>query len=213
MSKKVHEAEIVKVEHTAEAVCEQYRKAVAGVVEMVRFGAMLLEVESCLTCETARRNQHSDETLKGWLTVNCPEVNYKTAMRFKGLAMQVRESCKLPKATSLLLCLPGDDDAGEAVSAEVAKARGQVHELLDGRSARQLMFAFASESPKGGVLGGAGLKRAPTTEERASLAWQVGIDQCQYLTGWAKDSARLLDKMQRKAIAEKLREIAELLRD
>jgi hypothetical protein len=85
--------------------------------------------------------------------------------------------------------------------------------MIEGKSARQLMFAFASEGPKGGDLGNHVPRRAPTTEERASLAWQVGIDHCQYLTGWAKDSARLLDKQQRRAIAEKLREIADRLKD
>jgi len=151
-----------------EAITTQYRKAVAGCLEMVRFGAMMIEVSFNLTREIgARGGGHTprEETLKGWLEEHCPEVNYGTAMRFKALAEGVQRTCGLPTGMPMRLALPGPDGAidietewerqgpGRPVSAErLAELRASVWELVEGKSARQLLFSFmAPPADKGGA--------------------------------------------------------------
>lgn len=154
-------------------VSAQYRRAVNGVLEMVRFGAMLMEVEvaTCrsVTRATTGKIDGREVGLKGWLADHCPEVNYHTAMRFKRLAEGVHASCKIPAATPLRLCLPGPGGEMDAVPADVAvwtgpgrrvsddklrQLRQETWSLIDGKSARQLQFAFVSEAatPTGGAL-------------------------------------------------------------
>ena len=150
-----------------EAVAAQYHRAINGVVEMIRFGAMLAEVDASLTRETggilsrvSRGGSHDGSTLKGWLEANCPDVNYKTAMRFLRLAEQVRAHCNLPAKVPLTLALPAfdgtdaaeeDDPASMPVApARMRKLREEVRMLIDGKSARQLEFDFRSDTPRGG---------------------------------------------------------------
>lgn len=148
-----------------EAITTQYRKAVAGCLEMVRFGAMMIEVNTSLTREIRKGCLQSGETLKAWLAEHCPEVNYGTAMRFKALAEGVQRACGLPVGLPMRLALPGPDGAieieaewerqgpGRPVSAERLKElRAQVWELVEGKSARQLLFSFmAPPADKGGA--------------------------------------------------------------
>jgi hypothetical protein len=152
-----------------EAITTQYRKAVAGCLEMVRFGAMMIEVESNLTREIGRSRGGGwtppEDTLKGWLSEHCPEIRYATAMRFKSLAEGVQRTCGLPTGMPMRLALPGPDGAidietewerqgpGRPVSAErLAELRASVWELVEGKSARQLLFSFmAPPADKGGA--------------------------------------------------------------
>ena len=172
--------------HSPEAVATQYRKAVAGALEMLRFGAMLIEVDSCLTRETAhvgQRNQHTGETLKGWLEAHCPEVNYKTAMRFKALAQDMIDYIRPPAKLPPTLLLPGPDgtpcldDLPESVNrARAEKLQRQIWEMVQGSSARQLMFDFRSaSSPAGGDRGGGGAPRAMPTEEGRRLGANTNL--------------------------------------
>ena len=49
--------------------------------ECVKFGALLLEVSYYLG--EARHAKNEGEGLKAWLSENCPQINYKTAMGYK----------------------------------------------------------------------------------------------------------------------------------
>ena len=88
---------------TVEAVCAQWDKSRDSLQEMVKFGLLLLDLES-----------HVDNSLilgpvgphglpliigrqpgvKGWLSDHCPHIGYKTAMRYKSLAEKVQKSAK-----------------------------------------------------------------------------------------------------------------------
>jgi hypothetical protein len=147
------------VAQSPEAVSAQYRRAVGGCLEMVRFGGMLLEVEADLERPATRSRTggwtKAEGTLKGWLEENCPEIGYHTAMRFRRLAEGLRSHCMIPANVPLGLCMPGAD--GEAVEPDaealaalrikpgrLAKWQRDVWALVDGRSARQLMFDFTA---------------------------------------------------------------------
>jgi hypothetical protein len=155
---------------------------------MLRFGAMLIEVDSCLTRETAhvgQRNQHTGETLKSWLSEHCPEVNYKTAMRFKALAQDMRDYCQVPSKLPLTLALPGADGSLQLdglppkVNRDRAeKLQRQIWDMVQGSSARQLMFTFKGEDkPLGGY-------HAPKLLLE-TFARENGMDSADY-DAWAK---------------------------
>ena len=174
--------------YAPDAVTAQYRRAVAGALEMVRFGAMLVEIDTSLTRETRNGCIREGDTLKAWLEAHCPDVNYKTAMRFKALAEGVRRSCNIPAKVPLSLAMPGSD--GEPFIPEgdcpIARSRLkriqlEVWALVEGRSARQLQFAFAADdaAPKGG----ANHTRTLTGEEKhaqmvkaANAVWNTSVD-------------------------------------
>jgi len=147
--------------YTPDVVTAQYKRAVAGALEMVRFGAMLVEIDMALAAGGQDPNgRRGEESLHGWLEARCPDVNYKTAMRFKALAEGVQRSCNVPAKVPLSLAMPGPE--GEYAAPEGAcpitpgklkKLQQEVWALVEGKSARQLQFAFAADeaAPKGGA--------------------------------------------------------------
>jgi hypothetical protein len=153
---------------------------------MLRFGAMLIEVEVNLTREnnSARRGPTAIGTgLQAWLADHCPEVNYKTAMRFKALAQDMIDYIRPPAKLPPTLLLPGADgtpcldDLPESVNrARAEKLQRQIWEMVQGSSARQLMFDFRSaSSPAGGDRGGGGAPRAMPTEEGRRLGANTNL--------------------------------------
>jgi hypothetical protein len=144
--------------YAPDAVTAQYKRAVAGALEMVRFGAMLVEIDTSLTRETRNGCIQDGDTLKGWLEAHCPDVNYKTAMRFKALAEGVQRSCNVPAKVPLSLAMPKDDgtfnipDESPIPFQKLKRLQQEVWALVEGKSARQLQFAFAAAeaAPKGG---------------------------------------------------------------
>lgn len=140
------------VPHTPEAVAAQYRLAMDGLRECLKFGAMLAEVEGCLSRQTTSRHDPSGEgpSLKNWLSANCPEVDYGWALKYKRLAEGVAEACALPAAVPLSLAM-GSEPADGVSPKKLGKARAGVAAFLDGKTARQLEFAFGYRAaPKGG---------------------------------------------------------------
>jgi len=73
----------------ATALTTQYRAVVAATGQMLRevvkFGAMLMELETIVGKSHAGCNS-GGEGIKAWLAENCPEINYTTAMGYKALA-------------------------------------------------------------------------------------------------------------------------------
>lgn len=175
--------------YAPDAVTAQYKRAVAGALEMVRFGAMLVEIDMSLTRETHNGGCfQTGETLKAWLEANCPDVNYKTAMRFKALAEGVQRSCNVPAKVPLSLAMPKDDgtfnvpDESPIPFQKLKKIQQEVWSLVEGKSARQLQFAFAADeaAPKGGDRRS---DKKLTEEEKheqmvkaANAVWNTGVD-------------------------------------
>lgn len=183
--------------YAPEAVTAQYRRAVAGALEMVRFGAMLVEVENVLTCENIPQKgcTSGGQGLQAWLEQNCPDVNYKTAMRFKHLAEGVQRHCRLPATVPLSLAMPGPEGEYAApegacpiTPARLKKLQKEVWALVEGKSARQLQFAFAAPAApvKGGARDGAGrpmIKQADSVT-LAGAAWELIGRSIDRATAW-----------------------------
>lgn len=70
----------------AREISRQYgvlaNKANAFIQEAIKFGAILIEWEQFL----GKSQGKAGEGLKNWLEQNCPEIQYKTAMKYKLLA-------------------------------------------------------------------------------------------------------------------------------
>ena len=86
LTKKPSAAAITKED--ARRLCDQYRNAVNAEMNSMReiysFGAALIQIQAALGEPRGGRGGTSNgEGLKGWLERNLPEINYKTAMRYK----------------------------------------------------------------------------------------------------------------------------------
>jgi hypothetical protein len=75
----------------------QYRRAVSGMTEVLKFGAMLMQVENTLSNVdkvSARGHQVTGNGikgggLKGWLEAHAPEISRPTALRFLGITKAI----------------------------------------------------------------------------------------------------------------------------
>lgn len=157
----------------ARLVAAQYERtdAAAGsaVREMVVFGAILEAVDRRLELSITdiqlkkQRNQHSKETLKGWLEKHCPSVNYKTAMAYYSAAKAVREVVKLAEDKPLL-ALMGEEPLDDA---KMEKKRLAVMKLLMTSSLnalRRLLKGGEAGRPEGEA------SAAPATLDAAASA-------------------------------------------
>jgi hypothetical protein len=185
--------------YSPEQITEQYRKAVSGCLEMIRFGAMMIEVDAGL--DVSRHNPDGEgESLKSWLEDNCPAINYKTALRFKGLAEGLQFHLRIPDNWPLRLALPSGTDQDAEVNADLAgelgikpkrlaQMRKEIWDFLEGKSARQLTFDFgcAETAPKGGDRR-SGLKM--TEEEKhvrsVQMAQNIWLESLETLLGEAR---------------------------
>ena len=88
--------EVVKAADYTEVLTGQYAKVESAkgafVREAVRFGAMMMEVESNVLPRQNINSQRQKgctsggQGLEAWLSANCPAINYKTAMSYKSMA-------------------------------------------------------------------------------------------------------------------------------
>jgi hypothetical protein len=145
----------VQTSHTPGDVTAQYRRAISGTLEMLRFGAMLVEIDSDLRREVKNGCIQSGETIKSWLEKNCPDVNYKTAMRFKHLADNLQREFNIPAKVSLTAALPAADGSTmvpeavpESKRGKVVDIQAEIWEFVQGKSARQLLFDFGMAERK-----------------------------------------------------------------
>lgn len=129
----------------ASAVTAQYAKVCeavgASVREMVIFGAMLNEVDRRLKEDGAERNSLERKvkgmSLHGWLELNCPEVNYKTAMSYRAAAAGAMKLARLAEGVELLPLV----DERELADAKMEGYRQRILKVLTENSMRVLRSA------------------------------------------------------------------------
>ena len=137
----------------------QYRAVVAASGQMLReavkFGAMLMELETILGKSQGGHNSEG-EGIKGWLAENCPEINYSTAIVYKNLAAK---SAALIGGMGLqvVAALQGGErvtkTSGEVIDvpAEIIEKRDALFAQVDSRrKLEQAYFEFmsAEDRPK-----------------------------------------------------------------
>ena len=88
-----------------------------AVLEKVRLGAMLAEIESCVDNSLIRNENHEiigrRPGLRGWLRGYCPELapHYKTLMRYKSMADKLQTIGNLDDPDSVIVALPPEKPA------------------------------------------------------------------------------------------------------
>jgi hypothetical protein len=180
---------------TPASLVEQYGKALSGTLEIVRFGAMLCDLDDALSeaSDKAPQGRRGDESLKGYLETHCPTVNYKTAIGFKALADDLREHCKIPAKVPLSLAIPNADgtpflpESSPIPLPKLEKIQHAVWGMIDGKSTRQVRIGMGSAdaSPKGGARDGAGRKaKEPDAARDAGAAWALIGREIDLATGW-----------------------------
>lgn len=140
---------------TAKQLMDQYAIVVAAerscFRERVKFGAMLIMWERFLG--ESRGRGTSGEGLKGWLEVNCPELGYDTAMKYKYSAE--RAIAMLGGGAMATAALLGHDEVtqpdGEVVDVDEATAK-KCDELFENATSRrkleQMYFDFVEKGKR-----------------------------------------------------------------
>lgn len=165
----------------AEIVSAQWRRASAGLVEIVRFGALMVQIERGLAPRQTRGGLYQGQTLKGWLSERCPEVNYNTAKGYKAAAVGLAEAAALPDALPLLSLMDGE----AAFAPELQAAHDSVMAVLASSS-----IAFLkAQSRRGGARPGAGrpLKTLADPDVALEEALREALRFSDSLRTWAID--------------------------
>jgi hypothetical protein len=113
--RRIRKARSLNPPPSPEAVLEQWYKTRDAVEEVLRFGAMLLDLEPSV--DNGLVIDHEDGSgrirgrkpgIKGWLADHCPQIGYKSAMRYKGLAQKAREVAGLEAPVPASWALPSE---------------------------------------------------------------------------------------------------------
>ena len=152
--------------------------------ECVKFGALLLEVSYYLG--EARHAKNEGEGLKAWLSENCPQINYKTAMGYKRMGeMAVTKLGGGSQAVAVLqdkteVVPPGEDAPIEVESKFIEKRDELFNEVKSRRELEQTYFKFmASEGkgkpgrPKGTGAGPVEYKKKSSLECAVEAVWPI----------------------------------------
>lgn len=175
---------------------------------MVRFGCMMLIKEAFLKFKNGAKTDDPgyDGGLRAWLAENVPDVNYKTAMGFKGTAGKV---CEVMGVTPGLLmralnpdhkALPDEPDCEALISArdrllDIVAGKNSVNALvlwLKGRTPDQL-------APADG----------PAAEDTGK-AEESALDSARRFARAAADALKCLDGRKRNTVAK---DVARVLRE
>lgn len=148
----------------ADAVLEQWIQMKQGrdILDVIRFGAMLLNVSQYVDCSPIYgRGKHivaRNPGLKGWLRNSCPKISYVTAMNYRKAAELVCKAIGLPEFIPLEWVLPGTEEMDDGrelnpenklsiklkhkdVLRQIRECRGKLKTLLDGATNLNQLFA------------------------------------------------------------------------
>ena len=227
--------EVVKAADYTEVLTGQYAKVESAkgafVREAVRFGAMMMEVESNVLPRQNINSQRQKgctsggQGLEAWLSANCPAINYKTAMSYKSMA--VKFSAMLgggDVAVAALVENSGGKTAKDEVidvPAEIVEKREALFDEVDSRrKLEQAYFEFmALENPGHGATGGkAGRPKAEKVDlpklkksEEAAAIW-AGVMRVIDKSA-VKDAIPLLDAKATEVCLDRVGELYRALKE
>lgn len=203
------------------AVSAQWRRAQAGMLEIVAFGALLLEVERRLAAsgEPQRGHTSGGSGLRGWLAANCPEIPYYTAMRHRDLARAVAGHVGAAEEPARLVRALEAPGPGAAPEPEEGGLYEEVAALVDGRSARQLLLNF-------GISTGRGPGRPKGSGRGLSVARPISVAEAERMAEVeleglvvqlaeffaAHKHLKIVEPARRQAIRRNLLDLADLLK-
>ena len=145
---------------------EQYHRAVGGMREVLRFGAMMLQLrENLFTREQVSvGGRGNKDGISLWLSEHAPEVNRTTAYRFMHVAEAVAAQFKAPAKVSFIEL--ATKPAAE-LPAKLREKQLELFEFIDGTSQRSWLDTFKPRNA-GGYRPRKG--EPPTVEDLAATA-------------------------------------------
>lgn len=212
--------EVVDDGSIAASLTAQYEAAQSSIKTSVqavlKFGAMLIKAEQLVFADGKlhRGVGHAGEGMEAWLAEHCPTVNYKTAMRWKGIAANAVATlgCDTENAVKLLT----GDTQGVSKELPVAEMQERIDELYEAKSIRQLSqmcFDFAAEDRDVGGRPKAEAKPLPKLKksDEAKAIWN-GVMQILSKSS-VRDAIPLLGARESQICYDKLRDLADALKD
>ncbi len=119
-----------------EQLTAQYRKAQSAQLEIITFGAMLLQAEEAVcTCAHGGRFGDKGTGFKGWLNQYAPTIERTKAYRYRDIAEALVGHLHLKSTEQLKLLTSGD-----ALDPKLAKKREQLLDLVTERSVRGIQL-------------------------------------------------------------------------
>lgn len=143
----------------------------------IDFGATLAAAESELLKQGKLNNRKQGEGMFAWLAEHCPDINYKTAMRYKKLATDCCAGLGVGFDDGLKMLQGRDDEtACKKIPKAAIKRRDEIFEAGSVRKLSQMLFNFGEDDgakrgrPEGSK---ADLSRKPDTNDAALAARAV----------------------------------------
>ena len=135
---------------------DQYRKAVGGMTEVLRFGAMIMGLKQNLSTreQVSKGGRGNKDGISEWLRENAPEINRTTAYRFLHVAEAVARDFQLPAKVSFIELATTQADQ---LSEKLQQKQSELWEFVNGTSQRSWLDRF-EPTPK--------TPKVPTTPER-----------------------------------------------
>lgn len=195
---------------------EQYlaaqTKMEEGVKAVVQFGIMLIKTEQIVG---DGRGHGMEAGIQGWMTKNCPKVNYKTAMRWKVITSNIIADLNVGLENGMKLLSGEATDLSKTVAKDAMKRRDELFAAGSLRKLTQMIFNFARDDEDAAVGGRPAAeqkkiaKQARTAEAKA--IWTKLISALSKNS--IKDAIPLLDDVSTKVCYEKLRDLADAMKE
>lgn len=205
----------------AASLTAQYEAAQSSIKTSVqavlKFGAMLIKAEQLVFADGPARGNRYEKTANGgleaWLAEHCPTVNYKTAMRWKGIAANAVMHIGGDKKNALEF-LSGNIDAVDRSILPALKTNSVgLYEAKSIRQLSQMCFDFAAEDRDVGGRPKAEAKPLPKLKmsDEAKAIWN-GVMQILSKSS-VRDAIPLLGARESQICYDKLRDLADALKD
>lgn len=117
----------------AQELTRLYDRAQAGLIAMIEFGARVAQCQAAIEVSDGPKRGPGSGGLKGWLAEHCPTIPYTNARRYRDLAKSVAQRLEMDAPKMI-----------DALESGVGEEYEEVAALVEGKSARQLMFSFSA---------------------------------------------------------------------
>lgn len=156
-----------------------------AVQEMVVFGAILEAIDETLKKKNAKRNTNAKygggDSLKSWLALHCPDVNYNRAVSYLQAARGVRELAKIAEDVPLLP-LMGENPLTDA---HMEKQRKRVMDIVAKSSLRLLRGAGAGHrTGKAADASGEAVAPRSKVENAVAVIWPMVMPILKHRSAW-----------------------------
>lgn len=179
-----------------EQLTAQYQRATGGMVEVIKFGALMMSLEATLSARGHSGHGKKGDGVKGWLAEHAPGVNRQTAYRFKAVTESVATEyvqivgAKIAQQFALpdLVTTPTEQLPANAQAKQLL-----LFDFVSGTSQRSWLDRFRPAESKGGNTyergNGKGDRKPLTPEQAQALLHGMSTGAAQSLDAVLKEAA------------------------